>query len=338
MTLRQTIQAAPGKTAELIKKLSATSNQAVKTRENLFAQLSEELTRYVEIEEQHFLPMLRKNSATKDLAADALKGNKELQASLKKLAAMPKDTDEFLAELDVLNKSLQQYVRNERKELLPAVLKAFSDDEASTLADNIEGAAADAEKAKRDEKREEVAITKREAEEAEQAKDAERTAARAQKTAESTAREAGRKAADTLAHGVASAQTSARQVTESLTERTQEIALATRDAMAVYNETSENIHEDVQAIRASSTATASAVSEIYSIWSEWFSTAARVNSDATQKLMQAKSLQQVAELQQEVATNALHSWMERTAKVLEITQRTSKEAVRPLASRLSRVA
>jgi hemerythrin-like domain-containing protein len=190
MTLRQTIQAAPGNTAELIKKLSETSNQAVKTREGLFAQLSDELTRYVEIEEQHFLPLLRKHAETKSLAADALKGNKDLRKSLEKLSVMPKDTDEFLAELDVLNKSFQQHVRNERKELLPAVLKAFSDEEAGELADSIEGAVADAEKVKREEKREENAQARRQAEEDEQARSDERAASRARKAAEQSAREA----------------------------------------------------------------------------------------------------------------------------------------------------
>jgi hypothetical protein len=96
MTLRQTILAAPGKTAELIEKLAGTSNQAVKTRENIFTQLSEELARYVAIEEEHFLPLLRKHQGTKALAADALKGNKDLQASLKRLSEMPKDNDDFL--------------------------------------------------------------------------------------------------------------------------------------------------------------------------------------------------------------------------------------------------
>jgi hypothetical protein len=338
MTLRQTIQAAPGKTTELIKKLSATSNQAVKTRENLFAQLSEELTRYVELEQEHFLPMLRKHSGTKELAADALKGNRELQASLKKLSAMPKDSDEFLSELDTLNKSFQQYVRNERKELLPAVLKAFSDEEASVLADTIEGAVANAEKAKRDEKREEAAQARREAEEAEQAKAAERAAVRAQEAAERTARQASEKAVDTITHGVAAVQDGAQQAATSITERTQEMAWAARDAMTVYSETSETIRDDVQAIRSSSAVSAGAVSEIYSVWSDWFSTAARVNSDATQKLMRARSLQQVAELQQEFATSALRTWMEGNAKVLEITQRASKEALRPLSGRLRQVA
>ena len=144
MTLRQTIQAAPAKTTELISKLSATSNQAVKTRESLFAELSEELTRYVEIEEKHFLPLLRKHPDTKDLATEALKGNKDLRAALAKLAALPKDNDAFLAELGELNKGFQQHVRSETKELLPAVLKALSDEEAGTLAATMEGAVAEA--------------------------------------------------------------------------------------------------------------------------------------------------------------------------------------------------
>ncbi len=163
MTLRQTIQAASVKTTELITKLSATSNQTLKTRESLFAQLGDELTRYVEIEERHLLPLLRKHSETKGVASDALKGNKDLRASLEKLSTLPKDNDEFLGEPGVLNKSFQQHMRNERKELLPAILKALSDEEAGALATDIEDAVAQAEKAKRDEKREKAAQAKREA-------------------------------------------------------------------------------------------------------------------------------------------------------------------------------
>ena len=338
MTLRQTIQAAPGKTTELITKLSATSNQALKTRESLFAQLSDELTRYVEIEEQHFLPLLRKHSETKGLAADALKGNKDLRASLEKLSAMPKDNDEFLAELDELNKSFQQHVRNERKELLPAVLKALSDEEAGALAANIDGAVADAEKAKRDEKREEAAQAKRQAEEAEQAAAAERAAARAQKAAERTTREATEKAVDTMARGAASVQDSARQVTANIKERTQQVASEMHEAMTVYSDSSQKILDDLKAVRASSTVSAGAVSEIYSAWMEWFGNATRTNAEASQQLMQCKTVQQVAEFQKEFSTSALRNWMEGNAKVLEIAQRTSKQALGPLDGRLSEVA
>jgi len=338
MTLRQTIQAAPGKTTELITKLSATSSQALKTRERLFAQLSDELTQYVEIEEQHFLPLLRKHPETKGLAADALKGNKDLRASLEKLSAMPKDSDEFLAELDVLSKSLQQHVRDERKELLPAVINAFSDEEAGALADTIEGAVADAEKAKRDEKREEAAQAKRQAEEAEQAAAAERAAARAQKEAERTTREAAEKAVDTMTRGAASVQDSAREVTETIKGRTLQVVEDTREAMTVYSHSSQKVIDDLQAVKASSTVSARAVSEIYSAWMEWFGSAARLQADASQQLMQCKSVKEVAEIQQEFATSALRNWMEGNAKVLKIAQRTSKQALGPLDGRLSEVA
>lgn len=345
MTLRQTIQAAPGKTTELIKKLSGTSNQAVKTRENLFAQLSEELTRYVEIEQEHFLPMLRKHPGTKDLAVDALKGNKELLASVNKLSEMPKDSDDFLPALDSLNENFQQYVRNERKELLPAVLKAFSDEEASALAESIQGAVADAEKSKRDEKREEAAQAKRDteeasrqAEEAKQAKAAERSVARANKEAERIASEANEKALETIAHGAATVQEGSRKVAASITERSQVLAEDSQDALAIYGETSEKMRDDVKAMTASSAVSVGAVTEIFSVWSEWFNTAARVNADSAQKLMQARSLQQVAELQQEFATSALRNWRDRNAKILEITQKKSTLALGPLSGRLKRVA
>ncbi len=338
MTLRQTIQAASGKTGELIKKLSETTNQAVKTREGLFMQLSDELTRYVEVEEQNFLPVLRKHAETKDLAPDALKGNKDLRASLKKLTDMPKDTDEFLAELDVLNKSFQQHVRNERKELLPAVLTALSDAEAGTLAENIDDAIADAEKTKREEKRKENAQAKHAAEEAEQAKADDRAAARAQKAAERIAREASDEAANTIVRGAAAVQDGAQQVTANIKGQAQKIVSDTSEAMTVYSDTTRKLSEDVQAIRASSSVSKEAVSEIYSAWQEWFGNAARINAETAQKLMQARTLQQVAEYQREFATGAMRNWMEGSAKVLEISQRNSKQSLASLNGRLSTAA
>lgn len=338
MTLRQTIQAAPGKTTELITKLSATSNQAVKTREGLFAQLSDELVRYVEIEEQHLLPLLRKHPETKDLAADALKGNKDLRASLAKLSALPKDSDAFLAELAELNKGFQQHVRNERKELLPAVLKAFSDEEAGDLAANIEGAVADAEKAKRDEKREEAAQAKRQAEETEQAAAEQRAAVRAQKAAERSARESAEKVVDTIERGAASVQDSARQVTANITERAQRVASETRDAMTVYSESTQKLVEDWQAVRASSAASVEAMSEVRTAWMEWLGKAGRINAEASQQLIRCRSVKQVAELQREYVTTAMRNWMEASTKVLEIAQHTSKQALRPLDERLNEAA
>lgn len=356
MTLRQTIQAAPEKAAALITKLSATSNQAVKTRESLYAELRDELARYVDIEEQHLLPLLRKHPETKDLAASALKGNKELRASLEKLSGLPKNNDAFPAALAELNKGFQQHVRNERKELLPAVLKVLSDDEASTVAANIGGAVEDAEEAKRQEKQEERAQAKRVAEEAEQAEAdkraaaaeakraeraeaerqaaeaeralaAERAIARTQKEAERATREASEKVADVVERGAAAAQDRARQITETLTDCAQQVASDTQQAMTIYSDAARDIAEDMQTVTTSSAASVQTLSEVSSVWTDWFGKAARANAEFSQQLLRSRTLKDVAAVQREFATSIMHNWMESRTAMLEIAQRTSEQAL-----------
>ncbi|WP_410217624.1 hemerythrin domain-containing protein [Paracoccus sp. (in: a-proteobacteria)] len=367
MTLRQTIQAAPEKAAALITKLSATSNQAVKTRETAFADLHDELSRYVEIEEQHLLPLLRKHPETKELAVAALKGNKEMRAALETLSGLPKDNDGFLAQLAELNKGFQQHVRNERKELLPAVLKVLSNDEAASLAANMENAVEEAEAAKRDEQREERAQAKRDAEKAERAEAdkraaakqakrdeqaeadrqaeearkaaaAERAVARAQKETERAAREASEKVADVMERGAAAMQDRARQVTETLTERTQQVASDTREALTIYSDAARTMAEDMQVVTTTSVASVQAVSDVTSAWTSWFEKATRANAEASQKLLRVKSVKDLAELQRNFATSAMHNWMERRTAMLQIAQRSSRQALSPLQARVDEAA
>ncbi|QDA36211.1 hypothetical protein E4191_18995 (plasmid) [Paracoccus liaowanqingii] len=366
MTLRQTIQAASEKAADLITKLSATSNQAIKTRENLFTDLSNELSHYVEIEEQHLLPLLRKHAETKDLAADALKGNKDLRAALEKLSGQPKDDDAFLKALADLKKGFQQYVRNERKELLPAVLKVLTDEEAADMATGIEDSVEEARKADRDEKREEAAQAKREAEEKEQAaakararaakirkekrdekleelalakREAEqekqaaaakRAAVRTRKAAERAAREVTETVAHVMDEGSTTAEARTHDIAGTLAGRTQKIASDTREAMSVYGDTAREIFGDLQAAKSSPAVSTQVVSEISFAWMDWFGRAARANAQASRQLMRSRSLKDIAEVQKEFATSTMQNWMDRRAAVLRIAQRGSEQGPSPL--------
>jgi len=128
-TIRQLIQNGPAKANELFAKLGDTSDTAVKTRERLFAELKEEVELLARLEEEHIFPVLRKNKKTKGLVPDALNDNKLTRKLLVQLEEMPKDGDEFTDGLAELRRTFQQHVRDEKKELLPAVLKALSDEE-----------------------------------------------------------------------------------------------------------------------------------------------------------------------------------------------------------------
>ena len=149
-TIRQLIQTSPAKANELFAKLTETSGNAVKTREKLFADLKSELELQIKLEEQHLFPVLKKRKETKDLVSGALNDNKQTRKLLTELERTPKESEEFASKVAELRKAFQQHVRDERKELLPAVLKALDDEEAEAIVEKIEGAKrAEAEAAKR---------------------------------------------------------------------------------------------------------------------------------------------------------------------------------------------
>ncbi|MGO4524678.1 phasin family protein [Microvirga sp. 2MCAF35] len=130
-------QTPPDKARDLFEKLLATSDNAVKSRERLFADLQEELRLLATLQEQHLLPVLRRHGMD-DLVRQALDDNEETNTLLTDLERMPKNTGEFLSKVAELRRVFQQHIRDDRKELLPAVLKVLSDDEAEAVAQKVE--------------------------------------------------------------------------------------------------------------------------------------------------------------------------------------------------------
>ena len=166
-TLRQLIQTSPARVNELFAKLVDTSETAVKTREKLFAELKGELELLADLEEQYLFPVLRKHKELKDLVREALNDNKATRKLLTELDHTPKDNEEFASRVEELRRVFQQHVRDEKKEFLPAVLKALSDEEAEAVVDRIEAGKAEIEEAKRAEAEERRADARREREQAE---------------------------------------------------------------------------------------------------------------------------------------------------------------------------
>src|SRR5215210_1237933 len=148
-TIRQFMQTSPAKAMELFTKLLDTSDTAIKTRERLFGQLKDELELAASLEEQHLFPVLKKHKETKELVQEALSDNKQTRKLLTELEHTAKDDEGFIGKVVELMNSFQQHVRDEKKELLPAVLKALSDEEAESVLANIEDEKSEIEAAKR---------------------------------------------------------------------------------------------------------------------------------------------------------------------------------------------
>jgi hypothetical protein len=123
-----------------------------------------------------------------------------------------------------------------------------------------------------------------------------------------------------------------------MVERTQKAVSSTGEALAVYRGSMRKAADDMQAVSASASIRTRAASEVGSAWMNWAGAAARTNVEASQRLMQCRTFQEVAEAQREYLTGTMRNLMERNAKVLEVSQRSFQQARGPLDARLNEAA
>jgi stress response protein YsnF len=229
-TIRQLIQTGPAKANELLAKLVDTSDTAVKTRERLFSDLKAELELLATLEEEHLFPVLRKHKETKSLVSEALNDNKQTRKLIAELEQTPKESEEFARKVAELRKVFQQSVRDEKNELLPAVLKALSDEEAQEIVERIEAEKAQIEEARRAEAEQRRAEARFEREQEEKAlAEQEDAAERAQRS-----RMAVRETADAVLRTGEVAAESAKQIVRSAAEGAQRVATAPMSSGSIF--------------------------------------------------------------------------------------------------------
>lgn len=199
MTLRTLMLAGSAEAADLFTRLADTTDTAVKTRERLFAELKIGLEQHVDLEERHLFPILRKQPDTKDLVAAAIRDNKDLRGKLAELEALPKNDETFLGKVSDLQKTFRQHARDDKRELLPAVQAALSEEQLQGVVEKMETSLADAEQVRLDQAEQKRAAARQEREEREQAEaqaQQEQDAKQERQAAARRAKEAAREAAE----------------------------------------------------------------------------------------------------------------------------------------------
>src|SRR3954468_22996116 len=318
-TIRQLIQTSPAKANELFTKLVETSGNAVKTRERLFSELKEELELQMKLEEQHLFPVLRKHKETKNLVSDALNDNKETRKALTELERTPKESDEFASKVAELRKAFQQHVRDERKEFLPAVLKALDDEEAEAIVEKIEGAKADVEEAKR-----------AEAEEARAAAREEREAAEAVARQKRERVETVRQAAESVGNVLRVGAEAPRQVAETAREAVQSgvgiAAQMAQKAVEIGAFSFSDVARRVQNAAAGMTAVAQANTGLamryQAMWREVFQLAQQATQARTEsltRLMAVRSPQQLLEVNIDLVKGEMQRYFDGQARLSQLS-------------------
>ena len=307
---RRFSQAPPDKANELFDKLLATSDNAVKTRERLLADLKEELEFLATLQEEHLFPVLTRHGM-QDLVREATTDNQQTAALLGELERMPKNNAEFVSKVTELRRAFQQHIRDDRKELLPAVLKVLSDEEVNAIAETVEDEMANIDETKRSEarrSREQVEAVQRVTEDV----------------------------ADTLRAGVESAQTMAQAMQEAVSNSFGVFSeLARRSTGQTLDQpdgttrglTEEAAH-NLRAVAQSSTVLTRGLQEVSREVVSRSQQRLQRNLDGLQALARCRSMTDFVEVQSSLLRDNLEQTLESSRRLAELTLQMTDEATK----------
>jgi phasin family protein len=324
-TIRQLIQTSPIKANELLAKLADTSDSAIKTRERLFTELKEEMELLASLEEEHLFPVLRKHKETRGLVSDALADNRQTRKLLAELEEIPKESEDFASKVTELRKVFQQHVRDEKKEFLPAVLKALSDEDAQAIVEKIEAEKAGIEEAKR-------AETEQRRTEARQAREQVESAQRSAESVVDTvragteeARKIARTAQDTLRDGLNTVTETAQRSTDEVSrmvsrtgEQVRDLTMHSSQTFAVMSEASAVLTRGMQ--------------DVSKEWLSVMQERLQKNMEALNALASCRSLPDLMAVQTELAREGLQQTITGARRIAEVTSRVTDEATRTVAA------
>lgn len=119
------------KVAGILSKLEETTERAVKTREELFAQLKLELDVHAHIEETILYPELKRVAETREITFEGYEEHKQVKTLLREMAAMSVESEQWGAKLKVLKENIEHHVEEEEDEM-------FKDARAALPAERVE--------------------------------------------------------------------------------------------------------------------------------------------------------------------------------------------------------
>ena len=126
------------KVAGLMDRVEETTDNAVKTRQDTFRQIMEELQIHAQIEETIFYPALQVETETEDITREAYEEHKVVKTLLKELDSMPKDDPQWIAKFKVLKENVEHHVEEEEGEMFTKARKVLEKEELDELGQEMQ--------------------------------------------------------------------------------------------------------------------------------------------------------------------------------------------------------
>jgi hemerythrin superfamily protein len=121
------------KVRKLLQDLDKTTERGVRTREDLFKRVKDELTVHEIIEEEIFYPALKEHPKAKEIVLEAFEEHNVVDTLMGELSELPFDDETWGAKFTVMKENIEHHVEEEEGEMFAKARQAFSRDELEAL-------------------------------------------------------------------------------------------------------------------------------------------------------------------------------------------------------------
>ena len=126
------------KVSSIFEKLEPTTEKAIKTREELFVHLKQELDLHAHIEETIFYPVLKKEAETRDITLEGFEEHHVIKLLLKELEGLPVESEHWTAKLKVLKENVEHHVEEEEEEMFKSAREVLTNEQLEELGARME--------------------------------------------------------------------------------------------------------------------------------------------------------------------------------------------------------
>ena len=126
------------KVKKLIAELDGTTERGVKTREELFTRVKQELDVHEAIEEEIFYPALKEHPKATDLVLEAYEEHNVVDMVVKEIEGVAYDDKTWGAKLTVMKENVEHHIDEEETEMFKQARQVFSTEELADLGERMQ--------------------------------------------------------------------------------------------------------------------------------------------------------------------------------------------------------
>jgi len=125
------------KVKKILAELESTTERGVKTREELFTKVKQELVIHEAIEEEIFYPALKEHPKTKDIALEAYEEHHVVDTVMAEIEGVAYDDEKWGAKFTVMKENLEHHIQEEEGEMFKQARQVFDQDELTQLGESM---------------------------------------------------------------------------------------------------------------------------------------------------------------------------------------------------------